>query len=119
MLPPRPEPTDDVHAVTIGTVAWGLAALALLPFWDDLVAADRGWWLWTCAAGVGLGLFGVDYCRRRAVGARAVFPAGATPGATPAATAPDPATNPTGGPAELPGEPPSSHEAPPATPQHR
>lgn len=115
MLPPRPEPTDDVHAVTIGTVAWGVAALALLPFWDDLVAADRGWWLWTCAAGVGLGLFGVDYCRRQAVGAGTASPAGATP----ATTASAPATNPTGDPAEVPGEPPSSHEAPPATPQHR
>jgi len=23
------------------------------------------WWLWTCLAGFGLGLFGLEYCRRR------------------------------------------------------
>jgi len=23
------------------------------------------WWLWTCLAGFGLGVWGWDYCRRR------------------------------------------------------
>jgi hypothetical protein len=38
----------------------------LLPFHDWLEAHDREWWLLTCAAGFGLGIFGFDYCRRRA-----------------------------------------------------
>ena len=43
-----------------------LALLALLPFTDDLREQGRLWWLWTCGAGIGLGLFGISYCRRRA-----------------------------------------------------
>ncbi len=30
-----------------------------------MAEADRGWWLWTCLAGFGLGVIGWDYCRRR------------------------------------------------------
>ncbi|CAA9348013.1 MAG: hypothetical protein AVDCRST_MAG36-1770 [uncultured Nocardioidaceae bacterium] len=62
------EPLDvtGVRTVVVGTVLFVLAFLALLPFTDDLRATDRLWVLWTCGAGVGLGLFGVRYCRRRA-----------------------------------------------------
>ncbi len=49
----------------VGTVAWTIAFVVLLPFLERLNDAGRGWWVWTCLAGVGLGLFGVEYCRRR------------------------------------------------------
>ena len=62
------DPLDvtGVRTVTVGTVLFLVALLALLPFVDDLRADDRLWWLWTCGAGIGLGLFGIQYCRRRA-----------------------------------------------------
>ena len=41
------------------------AFLALLPFYGRLEETGRVWWLWTCLAGFGLGLFGLEYCRRR------------------------------------------------------
>ena len=41
-----------------------LAFVALLPFYGELQDSGRVWWLWTCLAGFGLGLFGVEYCRR-------------------------------------------------------
>jgi hypothetical protein len=62
------DPLDvtGVRTVMVGTALFVLAFLALLPFTDELRAHDRLWLLWTCAAGVGLGLFGTHYCRRRA-----------------------------------------------------
>ena len=67
-LRPGPEPldVDAVNVVTAGTVLWGLAGLALLAFGRGWLA-DNGHtnWLWTCAAGFGLGLAGIAYCRRR------------------------------------------------------
>jgi hypothetical protein len=62
------EPLDvtGVRTVGVGTVLFLLAGLALLPFQGWLAEHDRTWWLWTCVAGVGLGLFGLQYCRRRA-----------------------------------------------------
>ncbi len=62
------EPLDvsGLRTVTVGTVLFVLAGLALLPFRDWLQDTGREWWLWTCVAGFGLGMFGIDYCRRRA-----------------------------------------------------
>jgi hypothetical protein len=37
----------------------------VLPFYGRLQDAGHSWLLWTCAAGCGLGLFGLEYCRRR------------------------------------------------------
>lgn len=64
---PDPEPleTDDVKAVAIGTALWALALVGMLPFYGRLAEQGRGWWVWTCVAGVGLGLLGVQYCRHR------------------------------------------------------
>ncbi|WP_180930860.1 DUF2530 domain-containing protein [Streptomyces sp. AJS327] len=62
-----PEPLEgNVVATTVtGTVIWGVLFLAQLPFYGWY--ADRGhtWWIWTCAAGAGLGLVGIWYVRRR------------------------------------------------------
>jgi hypothetical protein len=37
----------------------------MVPFYGRLRDAGDGWMLWTCAAGCGLGLLGLEYCRRR------------------------------------------------------
>ena len=62
------EPLDvtGMRTITVGTVLFLVAGLALLPFLDDLRDADRVWWLWVCVAGFGLGVFGYFYCLRRA-----------------------------------------------------
>ena len=62
---PEPLETDDVRAIAIGTVLWGLAFLLQLPFASRLNEAGYGEWLWTYLAGFGLGLLGIHYCRRR------------------------------------------------------
>lgn len=56
---------DGVRTTTVGTLAWLLGFLGLLPFYGRLSESGNGWVLWTCLAGFGLGLFGLDYCRRR------------------------------------------------------
>jgi len=63
----EPLDLDGVRTVEVGTVAFLLGFLALLPFYDTLADDGRTWWLWTCLAGFGLGLFGIEYCRRRRV----------------------------------------------------
>ncbi|MCW2569650.1 MAG: hypothetical protein JWN54_3747 [Mycobacterium sp.] len=60
---PTPEPldVDAVKVVTAGTALWAVAGLGLLVFRPDTDPL----WLWTCATGAGLGVFGVWFCRRR------------------------------------------------------
>ena len=61
----EPLDVDGVRTVEVGTAAFFLAFLALLPFYGRLEDSGRVWWLWTCMAGVGLGLIGLEYCRRK------------------------------------------------------
>ncbi|MFT4088910.1 MAG: DUF2530 domain-containing protein [Gordonia sp. (in: high G+C Gram-positive bacteria)] len=61
----EPMDVDGVRTMTVGTIIWGLAFVGLLPFAGTLQADQRGWWLWTALAGAGLGLIGIEYCRRR------------------------------------------------------
>lgn len=61
----RPVDVDGVRTVAIVTVGWGIAFVVLALRQGQLNDAGRGWWLWTCLAGVGLGLLGLEYCRRR------------------------------------------------------
>ncbi|MET0467459.1 MAG: hypothetical protein ABWZ87_01830 [Aeromicrobium sp.] len=61
----EPMDVDGVRTMTIGTIAWGVVALALLPFWGNLQDQGRTWWLWTAFAGLGLGLMGIEFCKRR------------------------------------------------------
>jgi len=61
----EPLDVDGVRTMTFGTIAWGVVALALLPFWGNLQDQGRTWWLWTAIAGLGLGLMGIEYCKRR------------------------------------------------------
>ena len=61
----EPFDVDGVRTVEVGVGLWLLGFLALLPFYGRLQDAGHVWWLWTCLAGFGLGLFGLEYCRRR------------------------------------------------------
>jgi hypothetical protein len=61
----EPLDVDGVRTVEVGVGLWLLGFLALLPFYGRLEAEGHVWWLWTCLAGFGLGLFGLEYCRRR------------------------------------------------------
>lgn len=61
----EPLDVDGVRTVEVGTAAWLVAFVALLPFYGRLEDSDNEWWLWTCLAGFGLGLFGLEFCRRR------------------------------------------------------
>lgn len=60
-----PLDVDGVRTTEVGTALWLVAFLALLPFWGTLQDTGRTWWLWTCLAGFGLGLCGLEYCRRQ------------------------------------------------------
>ena len=60
----EPLDVDGVRTVEVGIALFALAFVALLPFRGDLEAQGRGWWVWTALAGVGLGLLGLEYCRR-------------------------------------------------------
>jgi hypothetical protein len=62
-----PLDVTGVRTVTVGLIAWAVAFVALLPFYDTLRDHGDVWWLWTCVAGFGLGLFGREYCKRREV----------------------------------------------------
>ena len=57
---------SGVRMVTAGTIVWAVAFVLPLPFWGKLDSSGHLWWLWTCAAGFGFGVIGIDHCRRRA-----------------------------------------------------
>jgi Protein of unknown function (DUF2530) len=63
--PRRPDPpplrTNDVRVAAAGTAGWTVALVALLI--AGLPPADR-WWLWTCVAGIAIGVFGIWYIPR-------------------------------------------------------
>jgi Protein of unknown function (DUF2530) len=61
----RPRDVDGVRTVAVGTVLWAITFVVLALFRDNLDAQGVGWWLWTCLAGVGLGLLGLEYTRKR------------------------------------------------------
>ena len=61
----EPLDVDGVRTVEVGTIAFLIGFVALLPFYGSLADDGRTWWLWTCLAGFGLGVIGWDYCRRR------------------------------------------------------
>jgi Protein of unknown function (DUF2530) len=65
---PTPEPleTNEVAIAIGGSIAWaiGFAVLAVF-FRGDLQRHHATWWLWACALGVGLGLYGLRFALRR------------------------------------------------------
>lgn len=61
----KPLDVDAVRTVQIGTVLWTVALVVTLVMRDTLQDEGRGWWIWTCAAGVVLGLLGLVITVRR------------------------------------------------------
>jgi drug/metabolite transporter (DMT)-like permease len=57
--PPPREANDQMVTVVI-TVGWAAALLILLALRGRLPASEH-WWIWTCVAGVLLGVFGLCY----------------------------------------------------------
>ncbi len=57
--------TDGVVPVTVGTVVWAVALVATFLLRGRLAESGTQWWVWTCATGFGLGLFGCWWVRRR------------------------------------------------------
>jgi uncharacterized membrane protein len=62
---PAPPPLEgnDQLVTAIITGAWAVAVIVMLFVRNRLPAGDR-WWLWTCVAGLGLGLFALWYVPR-------------------------------------------------------
>jgi hypothetical protein len=60
--PPPLEASDRVVILAI-TSGWAVALIVLLALGGQLAASDH-WWIWTCATGIGCGLFGLWYVPR-------------------------------------------------------
>ncbi|WP_436701656.1 DUF2530 domain-containing protein [Nocardioides sp. BYT-33-1] len=65
IAPVEPLDVDGVRTVQVGTVLFLIAFVGLLPFYGRLEETGRTWLLWMCLTGVGLGLLGTEYCKRR------------------------------------------------------
>jgi uncharacterized protein DUF2530 len=61
--PPPPLEANDQLVIGIGTAGWAIALVVLLIVRGSLPASDR-WWIWTCVAGLAMGLFGFWYVPR-------------------------------------------------------
>jgi hypothetical protein len=60
--------TDDRKAFLVGTGLWIVALAVFIVLLPTLTAADHDWWLWTCVAGLTIGLIGllVTHWRQKA-----------------------------------------------------
>jgi len=61
--PPPPLEANDQLVTGVVTAGWAVALVVLLIIRDSL-RADERWWIWTCVAGLALGLFGYWYLPR-------------------------------------------------------
>jgi hypothetical protein len=62
---PAPVETDDRKAMLVGLALWLVVLAALLLFLGPLTQSGSVWWLWTCVAGLAIGLIGVLYTHWR------------------------------------------------------
>ena len=64
---PDPEPvqTDDRKAVLVGIVLWLVALVVLLVLVRPIIESGMTWLLWTCVAGIAIGLAGILYTNGR------------------------------------------------------
>ena len=68
--PRRPDPpplqTNDRPVILVGMAAWAVAFVVLVAFFrDDLREHHATYWLWACGVGVGMGLYGLHFTRKR------------------------------------------------------
>ncbi|HEX3823636.1 MAG TPA: DUF2530 domain-containing protein [Mycobacteriales bacterium] len=57
---------DEVLPVVVGLVLWAVALVVLAVFFrHDLQRHHATWWLWSCALGLVLGLYGLRFALRR------------------------------------------------------
>jgi hypothetical protein len=86
-VPPVPPPREADDRLVTGTITIGwaiaLVVVAVLAAQGVIPVRDR-WWVWTCATGVGMGLFGLWYVpvlkrRRERAAARRAQPSGESP----------------------------------------
>jgi uncharacterized membrane protein len=61
-VPPPLEANDELVTAVV-TVGWAVALVVLLVLRDQ-IPADERWWIWTCLAGLAMGLFGLWYVPR-------------------------------------------------------
>lgn len=61
----EPMEVDLAKVVLIGTVLFAVAAAVMLPLHTSLNNAGHGRWPWIAVSGVGLGLLGLAYLKRR------------------------------------------------------
>jgi hypothetical protein len=57
---PPPKEADDRQVTAVITAGWAIAFAVVLIARDSLPAGAR-WWVWTCAFGLAMGLFGLWY----------------------------------------------------------
>ena len=75
--PPPPLEANDRLVTGSITIGWALALIVLLIVRGSVPSDDR-WWIWTCATGLVMGLFGLWYvphlkrARARAAARRAL-----------------------------------------------
>lgn len=60
---PPPLEANDQLVTAVITAAWAVALVVVFILRDQLPAGER-WWLWTCVAGLVMGLFGLWYVPR-------------------------------------------------------
>ena len=60
---PPPLEANDRLVTAVITAGWAIALAVLLVLRDQIPASQR-WWIWTCAAGFVMGLFGLWYVPR-------------------------------------------------------
>jgi membrane protein DedA with SNARE-associated domain len=62
----EPAPRAEVAAAVTGIALWAIALVVLAVFFrHDLQRHHASWWLWSCALGIGLGLYGLRFAYRR------------------------------------------------------
>jgi hypothetical protein len=60
---PPPLEANDQLVAAVFTAAWAVALVVLLIVHTSWPAGSR-WWIWTCATGLTMGLFGLWYVPR-------------------------------------------------------
>lgn len=62
---PAPVKTDDRKAFLVGIALWLVGLAVVIALLQPLTAAGQTWWLWTCVAGLAIGLIGILYTHWR------------------------------------------------------